>query len=56
MYPETVEESLHVEVFASVDVRMAAVEALGELMRETPIDRLSVNRICERAEISRSIF
>jgi AcrR family transcriptional regulator len=35
---------------------MAAVDAMDELMREYPIDRLSVSRICEKAEISRATF
>jgi len=51
-----VPEPKRLEIFSNVDIKMATVDAMDALMRETPIDRLSVSRICEQAEISRATF
>lgn len=51
-----VPEPKRLEVFSNADIKMSVVNAMDGLMRETPIDRLSVSRICEQAEISRATF
>ena len=56
MHDELVPEPKRLEIFSNADIKMAAVDAMDELMRETPIDRLSVSKICERADISRATF
>ena len=43
-------------VLANFDIKMSILEAMTELMRKTPIDELSVDRICTAASISRATF
>lgn len=56
MHDELVPEPKRLEIFSNTEIKMAVVDAMDELMRETPIDRLSVSRICEEADISRATF
>ena len=49
-------ESPDLELFENVELKMAAVDALDELMKQTSLDRLSVSKICETAGISRATF
>ena len=56
MHDELVPEPKRLEVFSNADIKMAVVDAMDELMRETPIDRLSVSKICDKADISRATF
>lgn len=51
-----VPEPKRLEIFSNVEVKMAAVNAMDELMRDTSIDRLSVSKICEKADMSRATF
>lgn len=51
-----VPESKRLEVFSNADIKMSVVDAMDELMRTTPIDRLSVSKICETSGISRATF
>lgn len=43
-------------VMANFELKMAVMEAMTELMKRTPIDDLSVDRICSAASISRATF
>ncbi len=56
MHDELVPEPKRLEIFSNAEMKIAVVDAMDELMRETPIDRLSVSKICERADISRATF
>ena len=56
MHDELVPEPKRLEVFSNTDIKMAVVDAMDELMHETPIDRLSVSKICDKAGISRATF
>lgn len=49
-------ESPDLGLFENIDLKMAAADALDELMQETPMDKLSVSKICEVAGISRATF
>ncbi|MBQ9000961.1 MAG: TetR/AcrR family transcriptional regulator [Eggerthellaceae bacterium] len=51
-----VPEPKRLEIFSNADIKMSVVDAMDELMREKPIDRLSVASICENAGISRATF
>ena len=51
-----VPEPKRLEVFSNADIKMSVVDAMDELMRTTPIDRLSVSKICEVSGISRATF
>jgi len=51
-----VPEPKRLEVFSNTDIKMSVVDAMDELMRTTPIDRLSVSKICETSGISRATF
>lgn len=48
--------SKNLEVFENADLKMAAVDALDQLMLETPIYKISVTKICEVAGMSRATF
>lgn len=56
MHDPLVPEPKQLELYSNSDIKMATVNAMDELMLETPIDRLSVSRICDRADISRATF
>lgn len=51
-----VPEPKRIEIFSNIEIKMAVVDAMDKLMRDTPIDRLSVSRICDAADISRATF
>ena len=44
------------DVMANFDIKMSIMEAMTELMKKTPIDELSVDRVCTAANISRATF
>lgn len=47
-------EQLKIE--SNLDTKLTVVEALGTLMEQTSIDRISVSLVCEAANISRATF
>ena len=51
-----VPEPKRLEIFSNADIKMSVVDAMDELMKERPIDRLSVASICEKAGLSRATF
>lgn len=51
-----VPEPKRIEIFSNIDIKISVVNAMQKLMDTTHIDRLSVSRICEEAEISRATF
>ena len=56
MNDSLVPEPKRLEIYSNLEMKMAAVNAMDDLMHETSIDRLSVSKICERADISRATF
>ncbi|MGI6032248.1 MAG: TetR/AcrR family transcriptional regulator [Coriobacteriales bacterium] len=43
-------------LYSNLELKMAVVEALDQLMGERDIDHISVSAICERANVSRATF
>lgn len=43
-------------VMSNFEIKMAVMDAMTDLLRKTPLDELSVDRICNAANISRATF